>query len=152
MSDFQVNAIPEEVLAQARAIAAGGTDPAYELHTDRADYPLRCCLRLSTAADRLMLFPYSPPGLTGPWREVGPVYAHAEPCGGLTERDRLPEELAGGCVLRGYDKDGQMYVHELDSGEDTEAAVIRILADPNVAHLHRRAVTAGCFTFDITRA
>ena len=68
--------------------------------------PLRCCLRYARSGERIALISWAPFSRTSPWREVGPVYVHAERCHGYPDqaqavivehlrgtRDRLLESL-----------------------------------------------------------
>src|SRR3954452_24007357 len=48
--------------------------------TAETGLPLRCCLRLSTAGERVALISYQPSAVGGPYAEVGPVFIHVEDC------------------------------------------------------------------------
>ena len=115
--------------------------------------PLRCCLRLARADEAIALISYAPFETVSPWREVGPVYVHADRCGGYAEQ-WLPEELRRGPrVLRTYRDDGTMnYEHNTLVGEeDLEPVLDRLLAEPDVATVHVRTVLPQCFLYAVTR-
>jgi Protein of unknown function (DUF1203) len=115
--------------------------------------PLRCCLRYARPGERIALISWAPFTQLSPWREVGPVYVHAERCAGYSEH-RLPGELRRGPrVLRTYRADGSMdYGHNTLVGEeDIEPVLDRLLADPEVATVHVRTVLPQCFLYAVTR-
>src|SRR5215469_9252507 len=72
--------------AELDRIRAAGVDEAGNRLTVQVDTeggsPLRCCLRESAPGERMLLLAYTPPGTRGAYAERGPVFIHAEPCGG----------------------------------------------------------------------
>ena len=115
--------------------------------------PLRCCLRFAEAGESIALISFAPFEQASPWREVGPVYVHAERCDGYAARS-LPDELhRGPRVLRTYRADGSMnYDHNtLIGGEDLEPVLDRLLTEPDVATVHVRTVLPQCFLYAVTR-
>ena len=148
-----VHPIPAATLDELRT---RGTDElGNPLHVATAageGEPLRCCLRYARAGEAIALISYSPPG-KGVWREVGPVYVHAAACPGPTSTS-LPEDLrAGPRVLRAYRPDGAMNYERntLVSDEvDLEDELRRLLADPEVGHVHVRTVRPQCFLYAVT--
>lgn len=57
--------------------------------------PLRCCLCSARAGEAIALISYAPFTDRSPWREVGPVYVHADPCEGYVG-GRLPRPTCVG--------------------------------------------------------
>jgi hypothetical protein len=116
--------------------------------------PLRCCLRDAREGEPLILFGYEPPipGTGSPYREIGAVFAHAEPCGGPADESAYPSDWLGRPqVLRAYDERG--WIHPATTthdGADPLAAIGRILAEPGVVVVHSRNVAYGCFMFVAT--
>lgn len=89
------------------------------------------------------------PGDEGPYRDIGPVFAHARDCGGPRRTDAYPREWRGRPqVLRAYDHDGRIHpattVHD---GSNPVAALGAVLAEPGVAEVHSRNFADGCFMF-----
>jgi len=115
--------------------------------------PLRCCLRDATAGEDLMLFGYEPPLPAGPYREVGPVFAHAAACPGPPAAAEYPPDWYGRPqVLRAYDRRGWIHpATRVHDGSDPEAVIAAILEDPEVAQIHSRNVAYGCYMFTVTR-
>jgi hypothetical protein len=116
--------------------------------------PLRCCLRNARDGEAIILFGYEPPIAAGsPYRELGAVFAHAEPCAGPPPSDEYPPAWRGKPqVLRSYDARGFIHAAMVHDGSDPDAELARLLADPAAVQVHSRNVAYGCFMFVITRA
>jgi hypothetical protein len=153
-TDFRIHPIPEQVLELVRASRRDASGNAVEPIVAVGGEPLRCCLRDAQPGAELMLFGYEPPIPAGPYREVGPVFAHARPCGGPTDTEVYPPDWYGRPqVLRAYD--GRGWIHDasrVHDGRQPEAVIAGMLADPDVAEIHSRNVAYGCYMFAITRA
>ena len=115
--------------------------------------PLRCCLRDSCRGERVALVSVTPPGPVGAYQESGPVFMHADGCGGANSRTYPDDFRRRPQVFRAYDARGSIMGGELaDAGNDQEAVAERLLADPAVAFLHTRNVIHGCYMLMIRRA
>jgi Protein of unknown function (DUF1203) len=112
--------------------------------------PLRCCLRNARSGEECLLFGYEPPLPEGsPYREIGAIYAHAEPCEGWTGGSSYPPDWMGRPqALRAYDDRGWIHpsttVHD---GSDLSGAITDLLADPEVVEVHVRNLAYGCYMF-----
>ena len=117
--------------------------------------PLRCCLRYAVRGEPIMVISYA--HLPGPsvWREVGPVYVHAQRCAGVVDAWTFPSEFATGpFLLRTYDLAGRLdYGHLtlVPDGAEVERAVRGLLAEPEVGSVHVRALLSQCFLFEVRR-
>ena len=115
--------------------------------------PLRCCLRVASKGESIALISFAPFEHASPWTEVGPVYVHAERCGGHAAAG-LPAELrTGPRVLRTYRADDTMnYEHNtlVDEGQDLESVLDELLSLPDVATVHVRTVLPQCFLYSVT--
>jgi hypothetical protein len=138
-------------------VRASGVDVSgsrIERVSAEAGDPLRCCLRGARPGEELILFGYEPPMPPSPYREIGAVLAHAEPCGGPASAIAYPPDWHGRPqVLRAYDQHG--WIHDattVHDGQDSEAVIAELLAVPDVAQIHSRNVAWGCYMFAITRA
>ncbi|BBC36326.1 hypothetical protein SGFS_076200 [Streptomyces graminofaciens] len=118
--------------------------------------PLRCCLRHSTPGETIALVSYAPlrrwavaAGVDpGAYDEQGPVFIHAEECGG-PERDFLPFTNVHRTVRR-YSAGGRILGGRLvERPEEFGAAFQEAFADPEVALVHVRAVEYGCFLYEV---
>jgi hypothetical protein len=81
-TNFQIHAIPPEVFDHVRASCVDVSGNPVELLTATGSEPLRCCLRDAEGGEQVILFGYEPPIPASPYREVGPVFGHAEHCEG----------------------------------------------------------------------
>ena len=151
---FTVHAIAPERLAAIRADRADGHGNALVPFAAGGGEPLRCCLRCAAVDESIALISYAPFETPSPWREVGPVYVHADHCDGYDTRSELPTQLrTGPRLLRTYRADATMnYEHNtlVADGEDIEATVTALLAEPDVARVHVRTVLPQCFLYEIT--
>lgn len=153
MTSFIVHAIdPDDLeVVRTRGTDAGG-NPVETVLAGGGE-PLRCCLRSALPGESLLLFGWEPPLPPSPYREVGPVFAHAESCSGPRDRGYPADWRGRTQVLRAYDRRG--WIHEasrVDDGSDPEAALAALLEDPTVAEVHSRNLAYGCWMFRVTRA
>ena len=115
-------------------------------------FPCRHCLADALPGEEMVLAPHSPFEMEGPYREVGPVFVHAEACAGPDRTDVLPDDLRRAPrVLRAYDADGRIHTGELASPEELDTALEKLLADEEVAEVQVRSLSHGCFLFAVTR-
>ncbi|WP_330177713.1 DUF1203 domain-containing protein [Streptomyces sp. NBC_01498] len=128
--------------------------------------PLRCCLRRSAVGDRIALVSYAPlrrwaaetGAEPGAYDEQGPVFVHAEDCGG-PDPDGTGYPWARPGVLRTvrrYDSEGHILGgHLVELPDDADAALDHALtgafADPDTAQVHVRDVEYGCYLFRVDR-
>lgn len=140
--DLDVRALPTAIsTAHARS------------HVDHeGGAPLRCCLRDSRPGEQIVLASVTPPGPRGAYAEAGPVFLHADPCGGPT-RPGYPEDFRRRTqVFRAYSADGRILGGRVVRPEDDQEAVAtELLGDDDVAFLHSRNVIFGCYMFAIHR-
>lgn len=149
---FRIHVVPPEVLAQVRSTQrdVSGNPVAHVIAA--GGEPVRCCVRDARPGEELILFGYEPPLPASPYREIGAIYAHPEPCEGVEDVHSYPAEWRGRPqVLRGYDSRGWIAYAEVHDGQDPEAAIAAALADPEVVQVHSRNISYGCYNFTITR-
>jgi len=154
MTAFRIDPIPA---ARLEAMRRTGTDDAGEplrpFGTDEPGAPLRCCLREAEAAERLVLIAYRPDGTAGAYREIGPVYVHADACDGYEPTTDYPTGFRHRQqVFRAYDTKGRIADAVLVDGAEAEVAIDKFLADPAIVTVHSRNVLYGCYMFAINRA
>ncbi|MEU5207742.1 DUF1203 domain-containing protein [Streptomyces sp. NPDC020742] len=127
---------------------------------------LRCCLRDIRPGERVALVSYAPlrrwaaetGARPGAYDEQGPVFVHAEECGGPDGAEGYPFAGPGALrMLRRYNADGQIIGGRLfevpeapeSAGEAFDAALDEAFSDPRVKLVHIRAVEYGCFHFEV---
>ena len=151
---LRIRPLPSDI--GPRAVADGhdafGT-PVEPFIDPEGGAPVRCCLSNSRPGDRLALISVAPEGSKGAYVERGPVFVHAEDCGGVADDGAYPEEWrARDQIMRAYGTNGGILGGELvAAGIDQEAAAERLLADPAVAFVQTRNVVFGCYMATITR-
>jgi Protein of unknown function (DUF1203) len=154
-ASVQIHALPAAVLDDVRA---SGVDisgsPVEQVAASGGGEPLRCCLRDAVAGERLILFGYRLDLPATPYREVGPVFAHADTCNRAEVTDEYPTGWLGRPqVLRAYDARGWIHPStQVHDGSDPMPLIEAMLADPEVAQIHSRNVAYGCYMFKVTRA
>ncbi|MFC4147589.1 DUF1203 domain-containing protein [Micromonospora mangrovi] len=149
---YRIGALPSDVLAEVRRTGHDVAGQPVERTTAEGGEPLRCCLRDAVPGEPLLLFGYAPPLPAGPYREVGPIFAHDADCPGPDRTDRCPTGWRGRPqVLRAYDRRGRIHGGRLHDGTDPEAVIAELFADPAVWRLHSRNVVYGCFMFTVER-
>jgi Protein of unknown function (DUF1203) len=153
MTTFEIHALPADVLANVRARRVDAAGNPAERVVATGGEPVRCCLRDAAPGEELLLFGYEPSLPVSPYREVGPVFAHASACAGTAAPDRYPPDWRGRPqVLRAYDKRGWIHpVTRVHDGTRPEAVIAEMLADPDVVLIHSRNVAYGCYMFAVTR-
>jgi hypothetical protein len=143
--------------AEARRVRAAMRDDFGNELTPRisdGSGPCRHCLRYAAPGDPLLLFSYKPFETPAPYQEVGPVFVHADGCDRYPNESGFPAEFSRRpLILRPYDAadaihDSQVFA---EAGA-AESAARALLANPDVAYLHARSRTRGCYLFRIERA
>ncbi|MEU8300658.1 DUF1203 domain-containing protein [Micromonospora sp. NPDC048909] len=150
---FRVTALPTALID---TICSSGRDAAgrpVETVVAGGGEPLRCCLRDAEAGEALLLFGYAPPVAAGPYREIGPIFAHVTGCPGPDQAGGYPAAWRDRPqVLRAYDRRGRIHGGRRHDGTDPESVIAELFADPAVRQLHSRNVVYGCFMFAVDRA
>lgn len=153
---YRIDALPRKFLHRVWTTGHDDLGNKVEImvNDEENSAPLRCCLTEAPVGEKVALVAYQPFDRPGPYAETGPVLIHVEPCAGYADIHRYPEEFRHRRqILRAYDARGwQAYdAHTIVDGEDAEAVIERILANPNIEFLHSRNVLAGCYMFTIRR-
>ncbi len=153
MTDLHVLAIDPARLDGIRAAGTDGHGNRLVPFPARGWEPLRCCLRLPDEGEPILLIAYAPFADPSPWREVGPVYVHAERCGGHAPDAGLPPQLrTGPRILRTYRADRTLAYDDITyvaAGQDVEDVLHDLLARPDVDEVHVRASLSQCFTYAV---
>ncbi|MER5443631.1 DUF1203 domain-containing protein [Streptomyces sp. NPDC002790] len=166
MTRYIARPIDPNALKELREVDDAGRPCApYTATPADAGSPLRCCLRPIREGERIALVSYAPlrrwaaeTGATpGAYDEQGPVFLHAEGCGGCATGDRYPFDRPGARrTVRRYDARGHIVGGALleipeDATAGFEAAFDEAFADPRVVQAHVRALEYGCYHFAVDR-
>ncbi|OKI05371.1 hypothetical protein A6A06_07745 [Streptomyces sp. CB02923] len=173
MTTYTPLPIPAAALKELRESDDSGRDMepfAAGSVSDRVDSvgsPLRCCLRAVVEGERIALVSYAPLrrwaqerwARPGAYDECGPVFIHAEECGGPDAAGRAgyPFARPGALrTLRRYNADGHIvggrcFEIPADADAGFDAAFAEAFAQPGVELVHVRALEYGCFHFEVRR-
>ena len=115
-------------------------------------YPCRVCLEDASEGEDLLLFSYSPFERPAPYRNVGPIFVHAQACTPYGRQDTVPELMRGRLLaLRAYDANDRMVECDLVEGAALESLVSRFFENPRASYIHAHNARAGCFMCRIER-
>lgn len=115
-------------------------------------YPCRISLTDAQPGDELLLVNYEHHDVDSPYRMRFAVYVRR---GEETYDavDRIPQQLRiRTLAVRAFDAEAMMLDRELVEGEDLEAAIARLFADPRAVYLHVHYAAPGCYAARIDRA
>ncbi|MFD7277094.1 DUF1203 domain-containing protein [Streptomyces sp. NPDC059862] len=155
MTPYTARPIDPSVLKELRSADDAGRRMV-PVTDEEGGAPLRCCLRRSEPGERIALVSYAPlrrwaaqtGAEPGAYDEQGPVFIHAEECGGPTH-EGLPFTNAHR-TLRRYSAEGRILGGRLiEDGFGT--ALAEAFDGPDVALVHVRAVEYGCFLYEVRR-
>jgi hypothetical protein len=152
-TSFRIAALPPETLARLRAAGVDDFGNDLVVTTEpEGGHPLRCCLSEARPGDRIALLAYRPFPWDGVYAEAGPVYIHADECGGYPDTAAYPEGFRHRQqIFRAYGSDRTIVDAEIVEGARAEDAIADLLARPEVDFVHSRNVAYGCFMFAIHR-
>ena len=149
--NFRIVPLRTEVAdAARRAVAAGAADHTLVTADSPRGYPCRHCLQWANPGERMILFTYAAVE-NGPYKELGPIFVHAEPCAQYSAVTNYPAEFRNGRVIRAYDERTSIIDARVVNGEGPEAAIEELLQNERAAFLHVRSVGYGCYTMGVER-
>lgn len=151
--NFRIVPLPTEVAETARRTAASGA-PDHAIITANLPraFPCRHCLRWANPGENVILFPFASIPADRPYAESGPIFLHAKACQRYEATGEYPADFREGRVFRGYNKEHDMIDAVVAHGIEPEAVIEKMLQNPEIAFVHARSVTRGCYTFAIARS
>jgi hypothetical protein len=114
-------------------------------------------LRRALPGEKLILASFTPFTKPGPYHEYGPVFVLAEESDEQVLRDRAPvagspsDYLRDQFVVRAYSEAEEIVDAALINARDFEGTIERFFLSDDVAFLHVRYPTYGCFSCRIDR-
>jgi len=95
------------------------------------------------AGERIAVIAHSPFPWTGPYAEVGPVFVHAEECGGYAGGDRWPAAYRHRPqVLRAYGSGHSIRSARVAGPAEVDTALDELVGDDEVECVHATSGTA----------
>lgn len=118
--------------------------------------PCRDVLRRARPGEELILASHSPFSKEGPYREFGPVFVLADASNEAVHREALQagsdgDYLRAQFVIRAYSKDEEIVDAALVEAANAQTVMERFFAREDVAFLHARFPTYGCFACRLDR-
>ena len=118
--------------------------------------PCRDVLRRALPGEELILASYSPFTKEGPYREFGPVFVLANASDDVIPRDGLSagsesDYLRAKFAIRAYSENEEIVDAALVEATSAQDVVERFFARGDVAFLHARFPTYGCFAVRLDR-
>ena len=153
---FRITGLPAEDFAHLFALsdeelaARGAVRRRADARTP--GYPCRVSLTDSRLGDELLLVNYEHHPVSSPYRMRFAVYVRngEETYDAI---DEVPEQLRiRTLAVRAFDADAMMVGWELIDGDQLEAAVERLFADPRAFYLHVHYAAPGCYAARVDRA
>ncbi|MFI5909289.1 DUF1203 domain-containing protein [Dactylosporangium sp. NPDC051541] len=149
---FTVHALDADALESVRRTGKDVSGNPPVPYVAEGGEPVRCCLRDATPGERLLLFGYEPMLPAGPYREIGPVFAHAQACAGPAGDGYPADWRSRPQVLRAYDERGWIHpATRVHDGTDPVGELEAVLAQPGVVRVDSRNIAYGCYMFTVTR-
>jgi hypothetical protein len=151
-STFRITPLPPDVAFRIRREMTDDFGHALSVRHDSSRHQCRACLRLTEPGEGFLLLAYSPFASDQPYAEVGPVFIHERDCGTYEEGEAYPAEFPReAVVLRAYTDRDEIEDAAFVGKGPVEGVIARLLEKPEVAYLHARNSTYGCFMFRIDR-
>jgi hypothetical protein len=162
MRKFKIVPIPSDLAERVRRTRRdkhGSVDLTPTIVHEPHSAPCRLCLQDAAVGDAVLLLGYSPFETPQPYRTVGPIFVHAEPCApfrGLDADgadDGVPAALRRRLLsVRSHDHAGRMRDADVTPGEGLAELATRLFADEEVQELHVHHARPGCFACRIVRS
>lgn len=153
--NINIAPLPTDFIHRARTL--GIDDQGQPVKRLRAEVgePCRDVLRRARPGEELILASFSPFAKSGPYKEFGPVFLLANESDEQADRSAFPTGsgyLRERFVLRAYSQEESIVEAAMLTPEDFDATLEKFLASPEVAFVHARFPTYGCFACRIDRA
>jgi Protein of unknown function (DUF1203) len=153
--NIRIAALPDSFLHRVRAEGVDDQGQPVRRMIAAGGEPCRDVLRRAQPGEELILASFSPFAQPGPYREFGPVFVLAHAAADASDRATLPTAsgyLRERFVLRAYSREESILDAELVTPADAEATLARFLGRDDVAFVHARFPTYGCFALRVDRA
>ena len=152
--NIQIAPLPQAFLDKVRHEGIDDLgQPVKRLVSENGGEPCRDVLRRAQPGEELILASFSPFHKVGPYHEYGPVFVLANPDMDAS-RSALPLNgyLREQFVLRAYSANEEILDAQMVTPAIADETVERFLASPEVAFVHARFPTYGCFALRVDRA
>ena len=153
--NINIAPLPADFLHRVRTLGVDDQGQPVRRLIAEGGEPCRDVLRRAQPGEELILASFSPFTKSGPYKDFGPVFLLANASDESTDRDAFPTTtgyLKERFVLRAYSSDESILDAAMLTPEDYDATLAKFLASPDVAFVHARFPTYGCFACRIDRS
>ena len=152
----QVAPLPAAFLARVRTEGLDDLGQPVKRVTAQGGEPCRDVLRRAQPGEELILASHSPFSKTGPYREFGPIFVLASESPEDVRRNGLraggdTDYLRAQFVIRAYSENEEIVDAALVDAAGAQNVVERFFERGDVAFLHARFPTYGCFACRLDR-
>lgn len=149
---FRVSALDTAFVDEVRRTLTDRFGNSLTTHVDHeGGSPCRHCLQNAKPGDELIVLSYSPWAESHPYREVGPIFIHANPCPRYEESSFPPEMLARRTfALRAYNREDTIADASLATEADFEEKIDALFSNEEVVNVHVRNAAYGCYLFEVS--
>lgn len=154
MIPFRVIAIDNTFATQVR-LQLRDPDYGHPAHVEAASGygPCRQCLRdFKVGEERRILLTYNAFRNQGEIPLPGPVFIHEQECQVYDPTSGFPKQGTRAHTLQAYRKGREQRSETLVEHDEVDDVLQCLLADEEVAYIHVRDASAGCYDFRIERA
>ena len=155
---IRIAPLPDEYLQRVRSTGRDDLGQPVKRLIAEGGEPCRDVLRRARPGERLILASHSPFSVEGPYREFGPIFVLEDGQSSAFDRDSLPlashdaePYLQSRFVLRAYNSNEEIADAALVTPESAEEKLQTFFAREDVAFVHARFPTYGCFACRIER-
>jgi len=153
--NINIAPLPADFIHRVRTLGLDDQgQPVQRLRAEGGE-PCRDVLRRANPGEELILASFSPFVKSGPYKEFGPVFLLANESDEQADRSSFPTGsgyLRERFVLRAYSQEESILDAVMLTPDDFDATLEKFLASPDVAFVHARFPTYGCFACRIDRA
>jgi hypothetical protein len=153
--NINIAPLPADFLHRVRTFGVDDQGQPVKRLIAEGGEPCRDVLRRANPGEELILASFSPFAKSGPYKEFGPVFLLANESDEQADRSAFPTGsgyLRERFVLRAYSQEESIVEAAMLTPEDFDATLEKFLASPEVAFVHARFPTYGCFACRIDRA
>lgn len=149
--------LPESFLSRVRTEGRDDLGQPVKHVIASGGEPCRDVLRRARRGEQLILASHSPFSRPGPYKEFGPIFVLAEASRERVDRDAVAaggddDYLRAKFAIRAYSEDESIVDAALVDAENAQEVVERFFSSGDVAFLHARFPSYGCFALRLDRA
>jgi len=145
--------IPQSFLTKVRTTGLDNQGQPVKRVIAEGGEPCRDVLRRARPGEELILASFTPFSVAGPYKEFGPIFVLANASDEEVARDAFPitDYFRDQFVIRAYSRNEEIVDAAMTQRASAESTIKRFFAKDDVAFLHVRFPTYGCFALRLDR-